>query len=377
MLLPCCCGVDVHDEMIEACILVGDDMEPEILRRQFKTFPNDLIAFANWLNEHECFHVAMESTGIYWRPVHKAIEKHCMRPTSVIVTNAQHMHNVPGRKADDDDAEWIATLLRHGLLSPSFIPSQDITLLRDMSRLYKSCVSERSRYINRIHKFISAHGIKLSSVLSDILCVTGRNVLNLLASKGSLSARDVASCMRGKPKHTAEEIHLAIRATLSHAECRFLSILLDDYDRACKSIDQIISLMGDTAAPYRRQLEILDSIPGIDVISSLLILAEISASPHASFSSSAKLCNWAGLSPRNDQSAGKIKSRKILHGNPYVKSILCQAAWVATKSLPNFFRSWFWDNQVRLGRKKAIIAVARKMLRVIYALLRDDVFFEY
>jgi len=373
-LLTCCCGVDVHDEMIETCVLKGAGEEPEIIRKQFGTLPSDLEEFAGYLEEHGCSSVAMESTGVFWRPVYEIIEDSCNHVVDIVVTNAAHMSNVPGRKNDEDDALWIATLLRHGLLDASFVPGRVFRDLREASRLYKKFVGERSRYTNRIMKLLQAHGFKLSNVLSDILGASGRNILTILADRGSLSAHEVATCIRGNTKHSYKEIHAAVSGSLNPDEQKLLSILLDKIYTAERDMSIIVGLMTDMSYEFARQLEIADSVPGIDRLAALLILAEISATPHLSFDSAPKLCKWAGLSPRNDMSAGKTKSKKILPGNPYVKSILCQAAWAAVKSRNNPFRDWFWSHRHR-GDKKAIIAVARKILTTLYALLRDDAIF--
>jgi len=373
-LLDCCCGIDVHDEMIETCILKGDvdDDEPEIIHKQFQTMPKDLKDFAAHLVKHECFHVAMESTGVYWRPIYEIIEDNCPHTKNIVVTNAAHMRNIPGRKKDKDDAKWAANLLRHGLLDPSFVPERLFRDLREASRLYKKFTGEKCRYTNRVMKLLQAHGFKLSNVLSDILGTSGRNILNILAERGSLSAKDVASCIRGRPRHTVEAIYASVSGSLNSDEQKLLSLLLSKIDTAEKDMEVIVKLMLQMASPHQKALEIMDSIPGIDILAALLILAEISAAPHLSFASAAKLCKWAGLSPRDDTSAGKVKSRKTLPGNPYIKSILCQIAWVAVRSRNNPFRNWFWSHRVK-GEKKAIIAVARKILTTIYALLKDGV----
>jgi len=376
-LLYCCCGVDVHDEVIETCIIKGFEDEPEIIRRQFQTRPRNLKDFAMHLMEHGCFNISMESTGVYWRPVYEAIEDYCERFDKIVVTNAAHMRNVPGRKRDQDDAEWLATLLRHGLLKSSFVPERIFRDLREASRLYKKFVGEQSRYTNRIMKLLQAHGIKLSHVLSDILGVSGRNILKTLAVRGSLSVDDVASCLRGRTSHTPEEIHETVSGSLNPDERQMLLILLNKVEAAKRDMEAITTLMLQMMTPYPRSLEIVDSVPGFDVLGSLLLLAEISVTPHLSFDSANKLCAWAGLSPRNDESAGKIKSRKILPGNPYVKSLLCQAAWAAVKSRNNTFRDWFWAHQGKMGQKKAIIAVSRKLLKTIYTLLSIDSLFDH
>ena len=371
-LLFCCCGVDVHDEMIETCIIKGSKDEPEIIRKQFGTKPHDLRDFAMHLMEHDCFNVAMESTGVYWRPIYEAIEDHCEYFEHIVVANASHMKNVPGKKDDQSDAEWIATLLKFGLLKSSFVPERIFRDLREASRLYKKFVGERSRYTNRIMKLLQAHGFKLSNVLSDILGASGRNILYALAERGSLSVSEVASCLRGNTKHTPAEIHAAISGSLNPDERQLLSILIRKIETADQDMSGIVSMMGRMMEPYRRAIDIVDSVPGFDLLAALLLLAEISAEPHLSFPTVNSICAWAGLSPRNDESAGKVKSRKTLPSGPYVKSVICQAAWAAVKSRDNPFRDWFWSHRHRMGEKKAITAVSRKLLVTIYTLLKND-----
>ncbi|RCX12507.1 transposase [Anaerobacterium chartisolvens] len=183
-LLSCCCGLDVHKDIIQACILKGDaEDEPNIIRAEFKTLQSDLQALCVWLLENECFHIAMESTGVYWRPVYEAVEEYLPQYQCMMVVNAYHMRNLPGRKSDVADAEWISNLFRHGLLEASFIPERLIRNLREYSRLHRSFVQERSRYSNRIEKFLQSHGFRLSSVLSSILGVSGRRLLTTLSKK--------------------------------------------------------------------------------------------------------------------------------------------------------------------------------------------------
>lgn len=374
-ILHCCCGVDVHKDMIEACIIKGTN-NPEFIRMQFPTMPAELQSFVDWLYDNDCYHIAMESTGVYWRPIYEVIEKSSKYYENIMVVNAHHMRNLPGRKTDVKDAEWIATLLQHGLLEPSFIPDRTIRDLREFSRLHKQFVSEKSRYVNRTEKFLQTHGFKLSSVLSDIFTVSGRNILNLLAGKGSLSVDDVESCCFKNLKCTVEEIQKAVCGSLNEAEKYLLKTLLQKVDEATESIQNIITAMTEIAEPYKKVLSQMDSIPGIDITAALMIRGEIGATPHESFKTSQQLCSWAGLSPRNDESAGKIKSKKILKGNPYIKSILCQVAWVAVRTRKTAFGQWFWSHQAKLGKKKAIIAVSRKILALIYHLIKTDSFYD-
>lgn len=374
-ILECCCGVDVHRDMIEACIIKGIN-EPVFIRKQFSTFPDELQAFVMWLYENDCYHIGMESTGVYWRPVYETIEEFSPYYESVIVCNAHNMRNLPGRKTDIKDAEWIATLLQHGLLEPSFVPNRIIRDLREFSRTYKNCVSEKNRCQNRLEKFLQTHGFKLSSVLSDINSVSGIRILTILSEKGSLTVSDVSKAISSNTKKSAFEIQSAICGRLNQNECFLLNDFLEQLQIIQKHIDKILDKMQEVASPYQRIIEQLDSIVGIDITAAILILAEIGPTPQENFENSSRLSSWAGLSPRNDQSAGKIKSKKVLHGNPYIKSILCQVSWSAVRSRKSPFAKWFWSNQSRLGRKKAIIAVSRKILCLIYYLLSTGQFYD-
>lgn len=372
IILPCVCGVDVHEKMIEACILKKQDNEIIIIRQQFSTFPEQLSAFVKWLYEKDCYHIAMESTGVYWRPIYETIEREAFYYENITVGNAHHMKNVPGRKSDVKDAEWIATLLLHGLIQNSFVPNKTIRSLREATRTYKKFVGENSRYKNRIEKFLQTHGFKLSSVLKDIFCVTGRNILNHLAQRGSLTIEDISLCKRGNLKASTEDIFAAINIPLTEIDCRILRTLLERLQTSEKDLENIIQLMNDIAEPYSRQLEIIDSIPGIDRLAALLILAEIGNEPQNNFQTYGRLCSWAGLVPRNDESAGKIYSKKVLPGNQYLKPILNQVAWVAVKQRGTPFHHWFGSRQKKLGQKTAITAVARKILKLIFTLISSD-----
>ena len=374
-ILECCCGVDVHKDMVEACIVKGIN-NPQLIRMQFSTFPSSLKEFVDWLYENNCYHIAMESTGVYWRPVYEAIESYSPYYENIIVANAHNMRNLPGRKTDVKDAEWIATLLQHGLLEPSFVPDRMIRDLREFSRTYKNAVSDKTRCLNRLEKFLQTHGFKLSSVLSDINSVSGMNILNSLAVKGSLTVDKTISALRGRHKHTAEDIQKAICGTLNPNECFLLQDFIDEVKHIQEHINKILDKMQEIAEPYSEIIARLDSIPGIDITAALLILAEIGDCPNKSFKTSKHLCSWAGLSPRNDESAGKIKSKKIMPGNPYVKSILCQVAWVAVKNRKTHLGVWFWSHQARIGKKKAIIAISRKILTLAYTLISNNTFFD-
>ena len=196
IIMECCCGLDVHRDLVEACIIKGTLDTPDKIQEQFKTTRQELLRMVNWLSENECYYISMESTGVYWRPIYEAIEEHSPRYDCMMVVNAHHMRNLPGRKSDVKDAEWIATLMRHGLLEPSFVPDRVIRDIREFSRLRKNIVKEKCRHANHLEKFLQTHGFKLSSVLSDILCVSGRKLLNTLAQTGKLETDDVLKAVR-------------------------------------------------------------------------------------------------------------------------------------------------------------------------------------
>ena len=351
-LLYCCCGLDVHKDLIEACILHGEGIEPDAVRESFGTTKPELKRLTLWLSRNDCYSVAMESTGVYWKPIFETLELCSEYLENIWVVNANHMRNLPGRKSDVGDAEWIATLLRHGLLEKSFVPPAAIRDLRECSQLHRSFVQERCRYVNRLEKCLQAHGFKFSSVMKDVLCVSGRKLLD------------------SRLRRSHEEISAAVCGNLSPAEQRLLKHLLHKLDSCQEDISSILEDMRLLSQQFQEQLAVIDSVPGFDEESAMEIIAEISAAPQEHFSSAEKLCRWAGVTPRNDESAGKVKSRKTLHGNPYVKSILCQAAWAAVKVRNSPFHDWFWAHQHKLGQKKAIIAVSRKLLMLMYLLLQ-------
>lgn len=376
VLMECCCGLDVHKDMVEACIIKGTLEIPEKIQEQFRTTREELSRMVDWLAQNECYHIAMESTGVYWRPIYEAIEAQSPRYDCLMVVNARHMRNLPGRKSDVKDAEWIANLMRHGLLENSFVPERIIRDIREFSRLRRTIVQEKSRHTNHLEKFLQTHGFKLSSVLSDILCVSGRKLLNTLAQNGTLTLADVLEAVRGKTKCSKEEIAQAVCGTITPPEQILLQLYLDRIADDEAYLHSVELQMEALFTPFSCELDIVDSIPGINRITAMTVLAEISATPQNSFQTAGHLCSWAGLTPRNDESAGKVKSRKIMPGNPYIKSILCQAAWSAVRVRNSSFSAWFWSHQGHVGKKKAIVAVSRKLLKMIYILLERGQYYD-
>lgn len=300
-VLKCCAGLDVHRDSVVACFLC-ENAPSQI--RTFSTLPSGLEQLRQWLEEQNCRHVAMESTGVYWQPVYQALEGAFDATMVILVTNARHMRNVPGRKTDMKDAEWIASLLRAGLLKGSFIPSQPVRELRDFTRYRKTQVELISAQKNRIEKFLQSAGFKLSTFLSDVFGVSGRAILEYLARHGKISASSVESLVKGRLRHKKEDIAHAVSGSLSASQCRFLTMHLAQLDQMESHLAEIEAELETHLRQFQQQLDLLDGIPGIDVVGAAAILGEIGAEL-AKFPSANHLCSWAGLSPGNHESAGK------------------------------------------------------------------------
>ncbi|MBQ3667980.1 MAG: IS110 family transposase [Clostridia bacterium] len=374
-ILEISCGLDVHEEMIEACVLkTGAEAA---YRERFGCTSKELDRLCVWLNGHGCRDVAMESTGVYWLPVYERIEEKCSGYQSLLVVNAYEIRNMPGRKSDVADAQWIATLLKHGLLRKynSFIPEHAVRNMREVSRLRRKVTGQRITATNQLEKFLQMHGFKFSSVFSSITGVSSTALLTRLAEQGKVTLRDIHDCCDKRLKHVPEEILAAVNGELNEVEKKLLRFHMDRIDELDREIGELTGMLTELFDEYKAQLEIAVSMPGISLDSAMEVLAEISPKPQNSFSAPEKVCKWAGLTPRNDGSADTIKCRKTLHGNPYVKSILVQCAWAAVKKRGSEFQSWFWSRQSRLGRKKAIVAVARKLLYILYTLLDRGVLY--
>ena len=367
-ILGISCGLDVHKDMVEACILTANGTGmPEAVHETFTAMRGDLIRLREWLITEGCLNVAMESTGVYWKPIYEILEE--VDGINLCLVNAQHMKNVPGRKNDKDDAEWIASLFMCGLLDKSFVPEKGIRDLREYTRYYVKLTQEKVRLVNRIEKLLQTHGFKLSSVLSSIVGVSGTRILEILCERGQVSTVAVENSLARGVKKTAEEIAYAVNGKLTQNSQILLGIMIYGLRMYDAQLEAVFKEMQYVAKPYESQIHLLSTIPGIDILSATYLIGEIGVDMSRFNKGAGSLSKWAGLSPRDDESAGKIKSKKILKGNPYVKSILCQCAWAATKTRNTRPSNWYWRNVKRLGQKKAIIAVARKLLVYAFSML--------
>lgn len=304
-ILEICCGLDVHKETVVACLLKGGiHSKPKACTKSFSTLIQGLEELRAWLEEENCHHVAMESTGVYWQPVYNVLESTFDGSIVMIVANARHMKNVPGKKTDVKDAEWIATLLRAGLLQGSFIPTQPIRRLRDYTRYRKSIVEEISSQKNRIEKHLQSCGFKLSTFLTDIFGVSGRAIIDRLAQVGEITPDEIDVLVKKRARVKLNDIKLAVNGKMDKLQQDFLTLLLKRLDDSYEHLRLIEQQIDEELLKYQRQLEQLDGIPGINKTAAAAVLAEIGIDM-AQFKTAEHICSWAGLSPGNYESAGK------------------------------------------------------------------------
>ncbi len=354
------CGMDVHKDNITACIMTPEGKEIQT----FSTKTIFLIKLMDWIKSHGCTHVAMESTGVYWKPIVNLIEAEDLE---FFVVNAQHMKAVPGRKTDVKDAEWIAQLLRHGLLTASFIPDRQQRELRELVRYRRSIIEERSRQLNRIQKVLEGANIKLGSVVSDIMGVSAKEMLYAIAN-GEEDPKKLASMARRSLKRKKDELELALRGYVNPHQRMMLKTILTHIDFLTEQIEKLDTEVTQRVSSYQEDIERLDSIPGIATRMAEQILAEIGTDLENQFGSAPRLCSWAALVPGHNESAGKRKSTRSKKGNKYLKAALTEAAHSVGAS-KNYLGAMYRRTAARKGRKRAGIVVAHAMLRIAYYLL--------
>lgn len=325
---------------------------------------------ANWLISNECQIAAMESTGSYWKPIYNILE---VLGQEVIVVNAHHIKNVPGRKTDVKDAEWIAQLLQCGLLKASYIPDRNQRELREIARYRKSLVEERARELNRLEKTLQGANIKLSSVVSDINGKSSRNILNALTGEG-LTEENIDSALKGTLRKKRDEILRVCDGFLSPLQRKLVRAILDHIDDMTKRIQDIDDIINGQMKGYEEAIQKLEQIPGIGKRSAEVILAEIGLDM-SRFPTAGHLAAWSGLAPGNNESAGKRKSGRTRKGNPTLKTTLIQCAKTAKAKKGSFFKAQFDRISVKRGKNRAVVAVAHSMIIAIYHMLKYDVAF--
>ena len=360
------CGLDIHKDIIEACII---DKEGTKHRKTFDTMRKSLFALRDWILSLNCLHVLMESTSVYWIPIYEILEE--VKGMDVGVGNARNMKQVPGRPVTDKaSADWTSRLCMMGLILKSYIVGRPFRELREYTRYHKKLVQERARQVSRIEKLLQMNGFKLSSVLSDITGASGMKLLKKLCENGRVSLTDVVMARHNRVKKTAEEIERAINGEMKPTSRILLKSMLSKLERCDKEIAEIYEMIRKNSEIYRPQIDQLDGIPGIGELSAIYLIAEISTDI-SSFKTSRHIAAWAGLAPKDKESAGKLQSSRTKKANIYVKSILTECAWAATRTRNTRLSNWYWSNVKRLGEKKAITGVARKILVYVYAMLKS------
>lgn len=354
------CGLDVHKDTITACAITPEVKEIET----FSTKTIYLIELVDWVKKHKCTHVAMESTSVYWKPIVNLLEA---EEIEFFVVNAQHIKAVPGRKTDVKDAEWIAKLLRHGLLNSSYIPDRNQRELRELVRYRRSIIEERARQQNRIHKVLEGANIKLGSVVSDVLGVSGRDMLRSLA-EGNDDVEELSNLARGVMKKKKDELKLALQGYIQDHQRFMIKTILDHIDFLTDQVDKLDIEIEKRMEESQEDIERLDSIPGIGKKVAEQMIAELGTNIKEQFPTAPQMCSWAGLVPGNNQSAGKRKSSKIMNGNKYLKSSLIEAAH-SVRGSKNYLGALYRRTASRKGKKRAGIVVAHAMLRISYYLL--------
>lgn len=362
-----CAGLDVHKDTVVACKRI---VEAENVRREVKTFGTTteaLYELFDWLGFDQVTHVVMESTGVYWKPVWHVMEE----GFELVLANAKHVKNVPGRKSDVKDAEWLAELLAHGLVRGSFVPLEPIQHLRELTRARKQFVQERVRHVQRLQKTLEDANIKLDSVISDILGRSGRAMIDAIAM-GETNPEVLAQLAHPRLTATPEKLKAALKGRVTEHHRIMLRLYLDHIDatgRAIKSIEQHVEA---ALEPFRKAVELIVTVPGIGHDVAAAVVAEIGVDM-TRFPTEAHLISWAGLCPRSDESAGKRRSTRIREGAPWLKPMLVQAAWSSVRVKESYSRAQFHRLKSRRGPGKAIIAVAASMLGAIYHMLRKEV----
>jgi transposase len=366
VLYTCCCGIDIHAKTAVACLI--KDGKKQILT--FSTMTDDLLKLLDWLQQAGCTHVAIESTGVYWKPVFNILEG----VMEVILTNARDAKGFKARKTDVIDAQWLADLLRHGLLKPSFIPPRHIRELRELTRYRESLIRQQTALANRIQKLAESANIKLAQVASHALGVSGKLMLRALAN-GETDAEKMSHLARRSLKRKQPELQRALEGRLTEAQRWVLSELLDQYEQveaAVKRTEQRIDQeVQESADPFVGEaIKLLDQIVGVNETVARIVVAEIGVEM-SQFPTDKQLASWAGMCPGNNESAGKRESGKTGKGSRYLRAALVQAAWAASHQKDSYLSAQYRRMVKRMGKKKALVAVAHSLLVIIYHVLKE------
>jgi transposase len=363
VLYPSCAGLDVHQANVVACVRIAESAQASHEVRTFETTTQGLLELADWLRAAGCTHAAMEATGVYWKPVWHVLEGEF----ELVLANAAHIRNVPGRKTDVNDAMWIADLLAHGLIRGSFVPPVAIQELRDLTRTRKQLVREVARHVQRIHKTLEDANIKIAGVISDIMGASGRAFLDALIA-GETDPEKLADLARGRLRASRTQIVEARRGRVREHHRFMLKLHLEQVISLQHAIAELEARLGERLEPFREDVKLLLTMPGISQTAAQVMASEMGMDMQR-FASAESLVSWAGMCPRSDESAGKRRSTRIRKGAPWLKTTLIQAAWAAVRSKNSYLRALFHRIKARRGAMKAIVAVAASMLRSAYYML--------
>lgn len=366
VLHPRCAGIDVHKDVVVVAVrCVSEPVHHEV--RSFGTTTKELLALSEWLESHGCTHVVMEATGVYWKPVWHVLEE----DFKLVLVNAQHVKNVPGRKTDVGDATWLAELLAHGLVRSSFVPPARIQELRDLTRTRKQLVREMSQHTLRIQKVLEDANLKLGSVLSSVVGASGRAMLKAIVD-GETNPEVLAEFAQGTARKKRAELIEALRGRVTPHHRNLLKLHMSLIDSLQAALEEVDVAVGKTLEPIQARAQLLTTMPGVSDVAASVIVAEIGVEM-SRFPSPGHLVSWAGLCPRNDESAGKRRSTRLRKGGTWLKTMLVTCAWTAVRTKNSYLRAQFLRIKSRRGAKKAIMAIAASMLTACYFMLRDEV----
>jgi transposase len=371
LLHPHCAGLDVHKETVVACIRHMADGKVTTDVKTFKTTTQELMELSDWLSSQGVTHIAMEATGVYWKPVWHILSD---GEFGLVLANAAHVKNVPGRKTDVNDATWLADLMAHGLIRASFVPDEPTQQMRDLLRTRKQFVRERSSHTQRIQKTLEDANIKLDSVITDIVGLSGRRMIEALIA-GQTDPEPLAALAHGRIHATKAELEAALRGRVTAHHRFMLRIHLNHLDALNTTIAEIDKEVDGNVEPFRVAIEMLTTIPGVSSLAAEVMVSEIGIDM-SRFKTEGHLISWAGLCPKNDESAGKRRSNRMKKGAPWLKTTLIQCAWAASRTKGSYLQAQYLRIRSRRGPKKAVGAVAASILTAAYHMLKDGTLYQ-
>ena len=366
-----CAGLDVHKDTVVACARHMVDGKVTTSVKTFKTTTQELMDLSGWLSTEGATHIAMEATGVYWKPVWHILSD---GEFELVLANAAHVKNVPGRKTDVNDAVWLADLMAHGLIRASFVPDEPTQQMRDLLRTRKQIVRERSSHIQRIQKTLEYANIKLDSVVTNILGLSGRRIIEALIA-GQTMPQALASLAHRRIHASADELEASLRGRVTKHHRFLLKLHLDQIDAFDATIAAIDKEVDGNVEPFRVAIEMLSAIPGVGELSATVIVSEMGIDM-SRFETAGHLISWAGLCPKNDQSAGKRRSTRMKKGAPWLKSTLIQCAWCASRTKNSYLQAQYLRLRSRRGAKKAVCAVAASILTAAYHMLKNGTVYQ-